>query len=70
MAKYQPLKLRRDVDADKTYLVKIKRNAESVLFFGSKVQAEAKALELNLQYQTNEYYVEKFDKEKFQWPDL
>ena len=58
------------MDADKTYLVKLNRNAESVLFFGSKVQAEAKALELNLQYQTNEYYVEKFDKDKFDWPEI
>lgn len=48
------------------YLVKISRETyESVLFIGTKEQAQAKASELNSRYQTDEYYIEKFNKDRF-----
>ena len=48
------------------YVVKIKRATyESIVFLGPKSEAEAKAAELNLQYQTDEYKLEKFDPERF-----
>lgn len=48
------------------YVVKIARATySSVVFLGTKIDAEAKAAELNLQYQTDEYKLEKFDPERF-----
>lgn len=48
------------------YVVKIARATySSIVFLGPKVEAEAKAAELNLQYQTDEYKLEKFDPERF-----
>jgi hypothetical protein len=48
------------------YLVKVARETyQSVLFIGTKEAATNRAAELNFQYQTDEYYVEKYDPDRF-----
>lgn len=48
------------------YVVKIARATySSIVFLGPKVEAEAKAAELNLEYQTDEYKLEPFDPDTF-----
>lgn len=48
------------------YLVKVSRETyDSVLFIGTKDQAQQRASELNSQYQTDEYYIEKYDPDRF-----
>jgi len=54
------------VETSEKYVVKIARATySSIVFLGSKVDAEAKASELNSQYQTDEYKLEKYDPESF-----
>jgi hypothetical protein len=46
----------------KKYVVKLARGGSStVLFMGTKVRARARAVDLNDRYQTDEYFVERFD---------